>query len=184
MGAARAAQLALDKQAPISHFLPHNPFLRVDRYDCVYGHEAFYRILDKLNLFNEIWKSMKEGGHLIFTDLVYAGRDVKITDEIRNWVNAEPEAPDPWTPEEYREKFEKLGFEFVSFEDDTPRYQQLIKDGWANFTDTLDEQGIDRRFVDIMMHEANIWQCRMQAIKSGNLRFLRIHAQRPKATLR
>jgi cyclopropane fatty-acyl-phospholipid synthase-like methyltransferase len=181
LGAARATHLALEKQAPISHYLAHNPFLRVDRYDCVYGHEVFYRVLDKQNLFTEIRKSMKEDSHLIFTDLIYAAIGSENTEEIKAWCQAESETPDPWMAENYKAKLTELGFEIVAFDDRSARYQEIIRDGWSKFADTIDEAKIDRRFVDVMMHQAKIWQCRKQALKAGHLQFVRIHARRAKA---
>lgn len=184
MGAGRAVRVALDKQAPISHYVAHNPFLKVDRYDCVYAHESFHKILDKSYLFSEVWKSLKEDGHFIFTDLIYPDTDAGSKDDIKAWIGSEPETPDPWRKEEYEEALAKLGFEIRAFSDDTDRYQTVIKEAWAAFADSLDEKKVTRRFVDVMMYEAKMWQCRMQAIKNGNLRFVQVHAMRPKARLK
>ncbi len=178
LGASRAAHLALEKQAPISFFLAHNPFLRVNRYDCAYGHEAFFRILDKKNLFSEIRKSLKEDGHFIFSDLVLASPEAASAKEISKWFESEKETLDPWSEMEYRSELANLGFEVVSFDDETTRYQAFIRKGWDEFSGTLDEKPISRRFVDIMMYEAKAWQYRMQALKSGNLKFIRAHIRR------
>ncbi len=178
IGAARAAHLALDKQAPISHYLAHNPFLRVDRYDCVYAHEAFFRILDKGNLFTEVRKSLKEEGDFIFSDLIYGNAGDESASAIKAWAASETEVPDPWTADRYRSELAEIGFEIVAFEDETALYQGMIREGWEAFAGTLDDRTINRRFVDIMMHEAKIWQCRTAAIKAGHLRFLRVHARR------
>ena len=184
MGAGRAARVALDKQAPIAHYVAHNPYLKVDRYDCVYAHEAFHKILDKKYLLTEIWKSLKEEGHLIFSDLIYPDPEAENAKDVRAWISSEPETPDPWRKDEYEEALGELGFKIHAFKDDTERYQAVIKEAWANFADTLDEKKIDRRFVDVMMYEAKRWQCRMQAIKDGHLRFVQVHAVRPKASIR
>lgn len=184
MGAGRAAKAALDKQAPISHYVAHNPYLKVDRYDCVYAHEAFHRILDKRYLFSEVWKSLKDDGHLIFSDLIYPDAEAENAQDVKAWINSETETPDPWRVEEYRECLESLGFRIEALEDDTSRYQTVIKDAWAAFADSLDEKTVDRHFVNVMMGEARMWQCRMKAIKAGHLRFVRVHAVRPKASIR
>ncbi|NKB60491.1 MAG: methyltransferase domain-containing protein [Alphaproteobacteria bacterium] len=184
MGAARAADLALEKQAPVSHFLAHNFVLRVDRYQCVYGHEVFHKFLDKQNMLSEIWKSLKDDGHLVFTDLIYGTAESEETQEIKTWSKSEPVASNPWTAEDYKNCLAELGFEIIAFEDETSQYRDRVRDGWAEFAETLDDQSIDRRFVDVMMHEAEIWQHRMKAMKAGHLRFLRVHARRPKPDIR
>lgn len=184
VGAARASHLALEAQAPVSHYFPHNIVLRVGRYDCVYAHEAFFRILDKQNMLAEVWKSLTEEGHFIFTDLVYGPEGSVDTAEVKACIDSERDAFDPWTEEDYRNHLAEAGFQIQSFEDKTAWYQGVIRDAWTNFSETLDETTINRRFVDVMMFEAKIWQCRMQALKAGHLRFIRVHAIRPKPNIR
>lgn len=184
MGAIMAKNLALDKQAPVDHYLRHNPVLRVNRYECVYGHEAFFRVLDKGMLIDEVWKSLKDDTSFIFTDLVFSEPSSADTETIENWISTEEEAPNPWTMAEYKEALTEKGFELVVFEDETSKYHDKVKEGWENFVETLDETNINRRFVDIMMHEAKGWQHRMAAMKAGHLKFLHVHARRPKPNVR
>ena len=158
MGAIMAKTVALQKQAPVDHFLRHNPALRVNRCECVYGHEAFYRVLDKKMLIAEIWKSLKDDTFFIFTDLVFSEPSSENTEQVQNWAKSEEEMCNPWTMEEYKEELAGQGFEIVAFEDETSRYQDMVKEGWENFAESLDDMKIDRRFVDVMMHEAEGWQ--------------------------
>lgn len=184
MGAIMAKNLALDKQAPVDHFLRHNPVLRVNRYECVYGHEAFFRVLDKQMLIDEVWKALKDDTSFIFTDLVFSEPDSAEAGPVKNWIKSEDEAPNPWTIKEYKEGLAEKGFEIVLFEDETSKYEAIVKERWENFAETLDDTNIDRRFVDIMMHEAKGWQNRMAAMKAGHLKFLHVHARRPKPNVR
>ncbi len=177
-GASRAAASKMKAQASVSVYKPYNPSFGVGRYDCVYAQEFLYRVLDKHNLIAEVQKTLRENGFFIFTDLVYADEESENTAEVKEWREAETELPDPWTKAKYESALTDLGFKIRVFEDRTDEYSAIVRKGWSNFANTLDNREVDRRYVDVMMNEAKIWLLRVKAMESGHLRSIRVIAHR------
>lgn len=163
----------------VSTFMPQNARLKVNTYKCVLAQETFFDLMAKQTLLEKVWNSLQEDSHLLFTDLVYATAEAAEDPGIQAWCEGEAHLPDPWTMAQYSEVLSGFGFVMQESEDDTDVYLDLIRTNWLRFVDSLEGRNPDREFVDNMMRDAQKWHGRMKALKSGHLRYYRVHAYRP-----
>ena len=168
-------RLGLEKKIKLSGYDPEKLTLPKKKYDCILARERFYLFPDKLEVLHAVCGAFKPGGQLLFTDLALADRG-KENEAVAHWREALPAAPSLWTMEEYQECLAELKFDVRIFADDTNAWRAQIVRGWSKFVGDLTSEVLDRVFVDALMIEAELWHDQVQALESGQLRFVRVHA--------
>ncbi len=167
-----------EKTVSIRAYMPLNARLRVNTYNCIFAQEAFFNLMAKKGLFEKIWNALKEDSHFLFTDLVYATQYAAEEPPVQKWCDNEPSLPDCWTMEQYKETLTGFGFSIQETTDYSEWYLALIGEKWLEFIESLSDRKTDSQFTDLVMKEAQMWQSRMKALKSGHLRYIRVHAYR------
>jgi len=175
---ARIAARGMSDTVSVTSYMPQNARLKVNQYRCVLARESFFDLMAKQTLLEKIWNALKEDSHFLFSDLVYATEAAAQDPVIEEWCDKELRMPDCWTMEQYDETLTGFGFVIKSTEDESDWYYGLVKAKWLEFMDTLGGKNIERKYIDLVMDEAQLWQSRMKAIKSGHLRYVRVHAYR------
>ncbi|MEQ9527233.1 MAG: hypothetical protein RIF42_02390, partial [Parvibaculaceae bacterium] len=84
----------------------------------------------------------------------------------------------PWTEAEYRAALEAQDYKVERFDDLTAAYLPFIKEGLRRFHDCLQNAKFPPETLTTLMREGNIWLARSQALETGQLSFVHIHARR------
>lgn len=148
------------------------------KYFCVLSREHFYTIDDKTTLVQQIYNSLKENGSLVFTDFIVKEKIEASSLGFRAWAESEPTMIFPWKPSQYRKLLSDVGFELRIFGDETDKYRQMVMTALSTFAATLEENPIAEEQTEILARETDIWQGRIKALESGDVKILRVHAVR------
>ncbi len=82
------------------------------------------------------------------------------------------------TEAEYRAALEAQDYKVERFDDLTAAYLPFIKEGLRRFHDCLQNAKFPPETLTTLMREGNIWLARSQALETGQLSFVHIHARR------
>ncbi len=176
-GMAISVEQGLDEKAPVKSYDIDDWKLPGSGFECAIAREVLFTVSDKAAFLKRIRGGLAIGGHLVFTDYVLTD-DEPPNDIVTAWREAEPVHPYPWTLEYYRGSIGELGFEVSLFEDITPQYCRLATSAWEKFMKELDKPTLTRAFANAMLLEAELWQKRLAALKSGRVSVLRVHAKK------
>lgn len=149
----------------------------------VFMRETMFAVEDRAQMLASIHRSLQQDGSLILTDFIIdSDPDRPISQAVAHWRAAEPDGADPWTEEEYREALEAQHYKIERFSDITAKYLPLVKEGLKRFHDCLQNAKLPPETVPILMREGNLWLARNQALESGHLSVVLIHARRAAPT--
>jgi phosphoethanolamine N-methyltransferase len=93
------------------------------RYDAIYSRDVFLHIADKQRLFEVLFKALRPGGQLLFSD--YCCGAEPWSDEFTDYVIARNYTLH--TVEEYAGLIAAAGFERIQASDATPRFIDLLQ---------------------------------------------------------
>lgn len=183
-GMASSADKKMATRAPVHAYDPMTVNLPDRKFDVALLRDRVFQIKEKRRLLGSIRKGLKPNGQLVLTDLVLADTAAPNMPALKTWLSAEVVKAEPWAMRDYRYALEELGFEVRYFEDDTEFYKNAAVEGWKMFMKVLrKQQGLSRTYVSTFLQEADLWQKRLKAIESGELRFLRVQALNPDRAL-
>ena len=154
--------------------------LKINKYDLVYSRERFFSIEDKKSLLEKIGPSIKPKGFFLFTDLMVSNPD-GYAKEIAAWSAAERHGVYPWTEELYKAVLKNNGYGIWASHDFSKEYLEHIHTGWNKIVRDIEGGDFDRKFIDYLMQEGEIWLARARAIENGTLQVKRIQATSPQA---
>src|SRR5690606_34370998 len=75
-------------------------------------------------------------------------------------------------------ELEAQGYKVERFDDLTAAYLPFVKEGLRRFHDCLQNAKFPPETITTFMREGNIWLARSQALETGQLSFVHIHARR------
>jgi cyclopropane fatty-acyl-phospholipid synthase-like methyltransferase len=165
----------LRKQAPISHYDP-NAFKIDRRYDAIFAKETLFTVADKGALFRKINESMKPGGQVMLIDYVLTSQDV--LPNLKAWSDVEPQEPFPWSIDEAKETFRRLGFDVRVAEDGTAYQISSIASALSILQKHLESHELDEETRTAVTSEVGLWAKRAEALMKG-LKLYRFHAIKP-----
>jgi len=163
----------MSKKVPIKHKDFETLELPKSKYDQIYSCESLFRIKNKKNVIKQIGKSLKHRGQVLIVDYML-GEKCNRTN-VDKWLNSEPEKPHPWTAELYHTAFDHYGISIWTTNDLSEEYSRQIHEGWLLMIDTISKGGFDRKTIDSLMREGEIWLNRSRALEAGDLTVKRIH---------
>ncbi len=149
--------------------------LKKKRYDCIFARERFHMFADKPSALRTVSEGLKPGGQFVFTDLVLADRGAG-GDAVARWRDVLGARPFLWCLEEYKQNLAEHKLDVRIFADETDEFRSHVLQGWSELVDNLGGGSAARPLVDTLMTEAELWLRLDQALASGQLRFLRVHA--------
>lgn len=193
---AAAAQLIAEaagtaKVAPIRALGPDGlgpeDFEPAGSHDAIFMREAMFAVDERQRMLAEIYRGLKDGGSLVLTDFVLAdgvGSELAKDGTVASWEAEEAGSGLLWTEMEYREVLAAQDYKLDRFEDLTSTYLPFVHAGLRHFHDCLQNAKFPPETATTLIHEGNIWLARSQALESGQLRLVHIHARRqpPSAT--
>ncbi len=147
------------------------------RYHIIYGREHLYSFASKDHILRQLCRSLKDHGKLLLFDYVVKEGSYN-SPAIEAWREIEPTNVYPWTVGEYRRAFESGGLSLHGREDFTDTMIHEIRTAWHRMLQNLETGGFKPGNVDRMMKEGRLWQSRLRALESGDLKLLRLDARK------
>ncbi len=176
-GLARSIKAGLERKAPIE-LLDWADLSFDKRYDAVFSREVMYTVRDKESLISAIAKAMKPRGHFLFTDYVLK-HSAKPATTVEDWRENEPIRPYPMTVAQASEFLENAKFDVRTVEDISEKHHAMVLGAWDRLTRTLQDMAHDPEISALVIEEGELWQRRMAALESGDLRLYRFYALAP-----
>jgi len=168
-----ASRHGLSKKVPIQHIDFEELDLPEKKYDQIYSRESLYMVKNKKNVIKQIAKALKHKGQILIID--YMLNENNNSDSVQKWLDSEPEKPHPWTAELYHTAMAYYGISVWSTNDLSEDYITQIHEGWLTMVEKVSNGDFDRKTIDALMREGEIWLNRARAIEAGDLRVKRIH---------
>lgn len=170
----QSVRAGLADKAPINFIDPKKLAIAEKQYDRIIGYERFFTLENRQEVLGILASALKKNGQFIFTDFALAD-DERDQEVIDAWSASEPERPHLWTMSEYAAHLGETGLMVRTADDRTELYAAMIESGWAQFAKKLERGKVDRKQAMLILSEAELWVNRLRALRSGSLRFLRIH---------
>jgi ubiquinone/menaquinone biosynthesis C-methylase UbiE len=165
----------LAKRAPIQHFDPATCELPSKKYDAVCLRNIFSNITDKKRLLTQCERALKPGGSILVSDFALKQHGVKSA-ALTTWFEAEDHPPQPGVLEEFKKDFEHLKLDTRVAEDMTAEFRGIVVEGWANLATILQGKTVEPGEATALAKEIKLWQLRLAALDSGDLRVVRLFA--------
>ncbi len=174
-GMALSVKAGMGKKAAIIRFDPDKFEHKVKSIDCVFSKEFFYTIANKTAFLKTVESVMKSRGQLLFTDYVLAPSAAR-TAAFEKWQELEPDKPHIWSVQDYKEALKTLHLDIRVSEDITDQFHAKVTQSWAQYIKELQSRGVPPENPAVLVDEVELWARRVQAIESGDLQVVRIHA--------
>ncbi|HXQ51032.1 MAG TPA: class I SAM-dependent methyltransferase [Stellaceae bacterium] len=175
IGMAMSAAGRLARRAPVTVYDAEAFDLTPGRYDCVLAREATHAVRDKERFLRVLMQGLKQGGALALTEFVL-DRGAEDGGALARWAETAPHPPKLWTLERYEDCLKSLGFAPRAIADETSNYRALVLDAWTRFVERQELRRIPRAGFAPVVDEAERSLRLVQALESGALRLVRIHA--------
>ncbi|PKQ02341.1 MAG: hypothetical protein CVT73_18805 [Alphaproteobacteria bacterium HGW-Alphaproteobacteria-12] len=156
-------------------------FVPANGYAAIFMREAIFTVEDRERIFATAAHALAEGGSLVLTDFVLAdsvGTEAPESEAVVHWRAAEPDGAFPLKEAEYRTAFAEQDYKLDRFDDLTADYLPLIQAGLRQFHDCLQNAKLPPETATTLIREGSIWLARSQALETGQLRLVHIHAVR------
>lgn len=168
-----ASRSGMASKVPINYVDFENLVLPEQKYDQIFSREALFMVENKKNIFRQIGKSLKNRGQVLIIDYMLA--DNNNPQSVKKWIDSEIDKPHPWTLELYQTALSHYGVSIWSTHDLSEEYFEHIHDGWQAMVDKVSSGEFNRKSIDLLMREGEIWLNRALAIEAGDLTVQRIH---------
>jgi cyclopropane fatty-acyl-phospholipid synthase-like methyltransferase len=173
----------MGKRVTISAVDAKKPVLPERRFDCIFAKESLGQVPEKQKLFADMVKSLKPGGHVLFTDYVLtkAIGDAEASAWL-DWCGRELGIPHPWRSYQLLDAMNDAGLDIRINEDITERYMSLVLGRWQlweEFVKAFDGGSPSaQERMTMLLGKAQLWTQRIAALRSGELRVFRFHAMK------
>lgn len=166
----------MSRRAPIKSFEPENFDLKENRYDAIILRESMYKFKRKDQMLSKIYKSLKPGGHLMLTDFALKSQLSPDNPEVAKWLASLNDLSFLWTMDDYKQAVLKSRMNVHIHENKTDVFKDIVLRAWTGYVETLGKDDLNRHLVNQLMTEAQHWLLLVNALETGELRFMRIHA--------
>ncbi|MCF8470651.1 MAG: class I SAM-dependent methyltransferase [Parvibaculum sp.] len=154
-------------------------------YAAIFMREAMFTEEERERILTSAAHALTDGGSLVLTDFVLAdsvGTESPESEAVAHWRAAEPHGAFPLKEAEYRTLFADQDYKLDRFDDLTAEYLPLIQAGLRQFHDCLQNAKLPPETATTLIREGSIWLARSQALETGQLRLVHIHAVRMPAS--
>ncbi len=188
-GMEMSVMAGMEKKASITHY-DFEALPKFERtYDRVLAKETIFTVRDKATLLSNVEGALKNGGLLMATDYVVTSEEALESDEIQEWIEKEPIKPYPVTVEAMEKMLKASNFGIRVSENISDFYRTMITDSWNQTQELMpqlakeceDDEG--RKFLDILLQEAELWSRRVKLMADEKLYAWRFLAGKKKIVL-
>jgi SAM-dependent methyltransferase len=165
----------LAKRAPIQHFDPGTVELPPKKYDAVCLRNIFSGIADKTRLLTQVERALRPSGSVLVSDFALANMGAKSA-ALSTWQSAEDHPPQLCTLDDFKRDFDNLKLDTRVAEDMTAEFRGIVVEGWANLANILQGKTVEPGEATALAKEIKLWQLRLAALDSGDLRVVRLFA--------
>ncbi len=151
--------------------------LAAAKYDIIYSRERLFAYPQKARVMKQAAMGLKPNGQILITDYMIKDPNCE-SDRFKTWAASEPHKIHPWTSEQYIDELRKSGIDIRATHDLSEKILEQIHAGWNKFVKSIDRSKVDRRFINQVVHEGEIWLARAKALQSGDVQVLRIHGNK------
>jgi len=144
-------------------------------YDCIFAKEAFFRTSDKESLFQRLEDGLKPGGYMLFTDYVLA-QDSGESEALQAWRDNDPELGELWTAQQYVKALQDRKLDVPTTEDISAGVTSAVKRAWASYMENAGDDSRGEEMDKIVQQESQLWNRRLRALETGDLRVVRFQA--------
>jgi len=174
-GRAAMVRGGLARRVLISDYEPTGLELRAHSFDGIYGLHLSASVGDKEQLFREVKKALKAGGHFTFTDFML--KDTRADDPaFAQWFAAEPRPLSLWTEAQYIGCMTKAGLDCRISESQGPAYAAEVSAAWARYLGSVSIESMSRENQRLVLSEATLWTHRAALIGKGLIDLHRFYA--------
>jgi SAM-dependent methyltransferase len=163
----------LAKKAPVQHFDPAKVEFPTKKYDAICLRNIFSSLTDKHRLLVQVEKALRPGGSMLVSDFAIAKAGAS-SPALSTWSAAEDQPPQLCTLEDFKREFDGLKMDTRVSEDMTAEFRGIVVQGWANLADILQGKQVDAGEAAALAKEIKLWQLRLAALDSGDLRIVRL----------
>jgi len=163
----------LAKKAPIQHFDPATVEFPPKKYDAICARNTFSNIADKTRLLTQIERSLRPGGSVLVSDFALQKMGAASA-SLTAWSSAEDHKPQLCTLDDFKRGFDALKIDTRVAEDMTAEFRGIVVQGWANLANILQGKSVDPGEATALAKEIKLWQLRLAALDSGDLRVVRL----------
>ena len=175
---AAAGHILSDKQGIVQRAPIHQDRLdglevKPRGYDCIFSKETLFRVADKETLMATLEDAIKPGGYFLFTDYVLSDESSD-SEAVRTWRDEDPELGELWTTKQYVRALKDQKLDVPTTEDITAGMTNAIKRAWAQYIENLEGEEMG----EVAKAESEMWNRRLRALESGDLRVVRFQAMK------
>ena len=163
----------LAKKAPIQHFDPATVEFPAKKYDAICLRNIFSSLADKHRLLVQVERALRPGGSILVSDFAFSNPGVSSA-AFKAWVGAEDHPPLLCALADFKKEFEGLKLDTRVAEDMTAEFRGIVVQGWANLAEILEGKSVDPGEAAALAKEIKLWQLRLAALDSGDLRVVRL----------
>jgi SAM-dependent methyltransferase len=153
-----------------------NPDLGIRAFDRIFCREVMCFIPNREVFLRNSAGALRGGGRFVFNDLVRFPAD-KEMQSVEKWRKLEPAKPILWTFEEYQEALVSARLELKNSANITKSYVAMVETKWRTLAASLTDDPLPPEGVDALMSEGEIWQARIEALKTGQVGIIRFSTQ-------
>lgn len=172
----------LEKKAPIAHLDLNDPLIFERSFDRAFSKETLYTIKNKAAAMTSIYHQLKDDGLFLFTDFVLNDHYSHTHPDVYDWIENEPLHPFPTTSDDMISLLEESSFSIRIQEEITDQYMDMVNEAWAKAEELallLSEDGESGRSnMFAILKEAELWNRRIKALRSGELKLYRYLAHK------
>lgn len=166
---------SLGERAPIDFLDIERDMFKPKRYDAALIRNTLSLMSDKAVLLKRVAASLKPGGRLLVVEFCLAREDAHGA-ALDAYRLGEATAPRLATLPVLASRLKEAGLAVLGVEDHTEFFMRAVLTGWAKIDALVKRGELDAKEGAALMGEAELWQRRVNALQSGDLRVARILA--------
>ena len=164
----------LDKKISVRSLDTAGLNLKPNYFQGAFIHDHIHLLQDKGKLLQEVARSIKPRGRVVISDL-FSAADA-LGPAAKAWTGNHVSPVHLCTGERLKADLKACGLDTSICEDESDAYLELALDAWGEFLRTPDAASLPAALHKPMLQGAECWNRLLAAIRSGDVRCLRIEA--------
>lgn len=146
--------------------------------DVVYASEALFPVKNKAGCFRAIHDMLKPSGQFMMSDYMLEGI-APDAEELKGWLDAEPQRPYLHDVQEMRKFLTGAGFEVSIAENITTEYKANVLRAFSDYAKRTSNGEKSGHLHEWILKEGELWMRRIKVMEAGHLKVFRIYARKP-----